>query len=83
VEWKEVESLATTADREYFGDDQSDADLDPGFPQLTPLGSQLFDWLDDPEGWLRAGLANDVMLCVWPTHRERSCEINPCGWRPG
>ncbi|HLM98400.1 MAG TPA: tetratricopeptide repeat protein [Bryobacteraceae bacterium] len=59
VDWKEVEFLAATADREYFGDAQADDDhWAPRFPQLTALGRSLFDWLDGPEGWLRAGLAN-------------------------
>jgi len=59
VDWKEVESLAATADREYFGDAQADDDhWTPRFPQLTALGRSLFDWLDGPQGWLRSGLAN-------------------------
>lgn len=43
LDWKEVESLATTAGREYFGDDQSpNANWAPKFPQLTGLGRSLY-----------------------------------------
>src|ERR1035441_1168948 len=59
VDWKAVESLAATADREYFGDAQAnDGRWAPKLPQLTALGRSLFQWLDGPEGWLRAGLSN-------------------------
>ena len=52
VDRTEIESLADTADREYFGDDA------PTFAQLTALGRRLFQWLDGAEGWLRTGLTN-------------------------
>ena len=59
VDWKDVESLATTADREYFGEGQAhDGDWAPSLPQLAALGRRLFQWLDGPEGWLRTGLTN-------------------------
>ncbi len=59
VDWKEVESLATTADREYFGEGQaSGARWAPKFVELTALGRSLYQWLDGPEGWLRSGLIN-------------------------
>jgi len=65
VGWKEIERLAATADREYFGDDQAnDDDWAPKFPQLTALGRSLFQWLDGPEGWLRAGLTNGETTVV-------------------
>jgi tetratricopeptide (TPR) repeat protein len=59
LDWKDVESLAATADREYYGDGQADnGDWAPALPQQAALGRRLFEWLDGPEGWLRTGLAN-------------------------
>src|ERR1039457_6566573 len=59
LDWKDVESLAATADREYFGDGQADdGDWAPSLPQLVALGRRLFQWLDGPEGWVRTGLTN-------------------------
>jgi tetratricopeptide (TPR) repeat protein len=48
VDWKEVESLADAADRDYFAGA-------PALPKLTALGRSLYQWLDGPDGWLRAG----------------------------
>src|ERR1017187_9561958 len=59
VEWKEIESLANAADRDYFGIAYAhDPRWAPQFPQLTALGRSLYQWLDGPEGWLRTGLTN-------------------------
>jgi tetratricopeptide (TPR) repeat protein len=59
LDWKDVESLAATADREYFGEGQAhDGHWAPSLPQLAALGRRLFQWLDGPEGWLRTGLTN-------------------------
>src|ERR1022692_1662773 len=59
VDWKEIESLTNAADRDYFGIAYAhDPRWAPKFPQLTALGRTLFQWLDGPEGWLRAGLTN-------------------------
>jgi hypothetical protein len=73
VDWKEVEVLAATADREYFGDDRANDDhWEPKLPQLTALGRSLFQWLDGPEGWLSAGLTNPRRPC---------CSISPPRFR--
>ena len=59
LDWKDVESLAATCDREYYGDGQADnGHWAPKLPQQAALGRRLFEWLDGPEGWLRTGLAN-------------------------
>src|ERR1039457_3817740 len=59
VDRKDIESLAATADREYFGDGQAhDGHWAPSLPQLAAPGRRLFQWLDGPEGWLRTGLTN-------------------------
>ncbi len=59
VDWKTVESLAATADRDYFGDQHAgDIYWAPKLPQLIAQGRSLYEWLDGPQGWLRTGLVN-------------------------
>src|SRR5580700_9794346 len=68
---KDVEFLAATCDREYYGDGKADdGKWAPNLPQLTTLGRRLFDWLDGKEGWLRTGVADGeaiVLLDLAPT----------------
>jgi hypothetical protein len=64
VAWPEVESLAASADRDYFADD-----ADPDLAALTTLGRALYQWLDGPQAWLRAGLANSETVSI--------CSVNP------
>jgi tetratricopeptide (TPR) repeat protein len=67
----EIESLITGADRDYFSD--------PSTPQkLIALGRRLYQWLDGPEGWLRAGLTNreTVLLLDLATPLEAP-DLNP------
>lgn len=60
VDRKEVEALVASADRDYFGDGHAgNGHWAPKFPQLIALGRSLFQWLDGPDGWLRAGLVNE------------------------
>jgi hypothetical protein len=63
VDWKEIEALASAADREYFGDGHAES-WNPKFPQLKELGHRLYRWLDGPDGWLRAASCSGVPATI-------------------
>ena len=79
VDWKEVESLTDAADRDYFGITHAHDPLwTPSVPQLTALGRRLYQWLDGPEAWLRAGLTNretTLLLDLVPALQAQ--DLNP------